>query len=174
MVEQNIPRKPQSSVGQPRRFLRSAGVLILLLIFATGATYAWQFLNRPCQVDDVQEASAFLISQMRQYDDVYMSTAAAPTRKAITYPITVMQQILVDTQQIEVPACMRRAKIELIDYMGDAIRAFRAYEAQEQDAVIKGWLDSSHAHIRVFIKELDTVQSCAPNCIRLQDLLPSP
>jgi len=148
-------------------------VIVLLLIVAFGGVHGWYGYFRPCEVGAVKDASALLVSQMRQFDDVYISTAAAPTRNAITYPLTVMQQISVDTQQVEVPHCMRTAKNELIGYMGDAIRAFRAFEAQEGDAAIKNWLDSSHAHVRTFRMELETVQACAPTCMRLQDLLPS-
>ena len=158
----------------PWRTRFPTGILLLLLLLATGGAYGWSVLNRPCEAGAVQEASALLVSQMRQYDDVYVSTAAAPSRDAITYPITVMQQILVDTQQVAVPHCMRAARDELIGYMGDAINAFRAFEAQENDAAIKGWLDSSYAHVRAFRMELDAVQACAPNCFRLRDLLPSP
>jgi len=133
-------------------------------MLAAVGIYSWYAYYRPCEVSVVQEASALLISQMKMYDDVYVSAAAAPSRGSTVYPVSVMQRVLVDTQQIDVPYCMQTAKVELLGYMGDAIRAFHAFEAQEENAAIKGFLDSSHAHVRVFIQELDRVEACAPYC----------
>lgn len=143
---------------------RSAVTVFVLLIVTIGSAYGWYVYTRPCEISAVQETSALLVSQMKMYDDVYVSAAAAPSRGSTVYPVSVMQKILVDTQQVSVPACMQTAKTELIGYMGDAIRAFQAFEAQEGNAAVKSWLDSSYAHIRVFIRELDDVKACAPYC----------
>ena len=159
----DLQRKIQAK-HRPLYFIRIAGALILLSMLAAGGIYSWHAYYRPCEVNAVQETSKLLINQMKMYDDVYVSAAAAPSRSSTIYPVSVMQKILVDTQQIDVPYCMQTAKGELIGYMGDAIRAFHAYEAQEENAVIKSYLDSSYAHIRVFIQELDDVEACAPSC----------
>ena len=143
---------------------RLAVVVFLVLVVTVGGLYGWHAYTRPCEIGAVQEASALLVSQMKMYDNVYVSAAAAPSRGSTIYPVSVMQKILADTQQVEVPACMGTAKTELIGYMGDAIRAFHAFEAQEGNTAIKGWLDSSYAHVRVFIQELDDVKACAPYC----------
>jgi hypothetical protein len=140
------------------------GTLIFILFVLTSGAYTWYSNYHSCDASAVQEASTLLISQMRMYDDVYISAAAAPSRGSTIYPVGVMQKILMDTQQVDVPVCMNTAKNELIGYMGDAIRAFHAYEAQEENATVKGWLDSSYAHVRKFIQELDDVKACAPYC----------
>ena len=162
MVEK--PASVSENIGKtkPRFFLR-VGLFLALLAFASAGAFAWHSLNNPCEVDEVKQASAVLITQMRRYDDVYAS-AANGTRTSIDYPVTVMQQILVDTQEVEVPACMRAAKSELVAYMGDAIKAFKAFQAAESDAAIQGFLDSSYAHIRTFRLELDEIEQCAPRC----------
>jgi hypothetical protein len=152
--------KPRSTVYRRRSAL--AGILILLI--ASAGMYTWYSLSRSCQVDAVQDASAILVSQMNRYDNVYIP-ATAGTRTSLEYPLAVMQQILVDTEQVMVPACMRIAKGELIGYMGTVIRAFDAYRAGEPDATIQGLLDDSYGHIRAFRLELETVNECAPFCL---------
>lgn len=159
----NVHRKKQAR-HRASNLIRGTGIFIILSMLAAGGVYSWYVYYRPCEVNVVQETSTLLISQMKMYDDVYVSAAAAPSRGSTLYPVSVMQKILVDTQQIDVPYCMQTAKVELISYMGDAIRAFHAYEAQEENVVIKNLLDSSYAHIRVFIQELDEVEACAPLC----------
>ena len=159
----DVQRKKQSQY-RASNLIRTTGIFIILSIIAAGGIYSWHAYYHPCEVIVAQETSTLLISQMKMYDDVYVSAAAAPSRGSTVYPVSVMQKILVDTQQIDVPYCMQTAKTELIGYMADAIRAFHAYEAQEENAIIKGLLDSSYAHVRVFIRELDEVEACAPLC----------
>jgi len=158
--------KSPASLGlrkRPRRLFPYVIALIVLLTIVWVGIYKWYLFSNPCEVDDVEYASTVLLTQMRRYDDVYAS-AANGTRTSIDYPITVMQQILVDTQDVEVPACMRRARSELIGYMGDAIHAFKAFQAEEPDTVIQNLLDSSYVHVHTFRMELDEVKECVPYC----------
>jgi hypothetical protein len=163
-VEKRETVEPKNKLKISRRPLVTLFLTVLLFVVTAGGMYVWHTLQTACEINAVQGASELLISQMRMYDDVYVSAAAAPSRGSTIYPVSVMQRILMDTQQIDVPACMRTAKSELIGYMGDAIRAFHAYEAQEDNATVKGWLDSSYAHVMQFIQELDDVEKCAPSC----------
>ena len=148
---------------RPRRLLLYVSSLIVLSAIVGFGIYKWYLFSNPCELEDVEYASTVLLTQMRRYDDVYAS-AANGTRTSIDYPITVMQQILVDTQDVEVPACMWRARSELIDYMGDAIHAFKAFQAEKPDTVIQSLLDSSYAHVRAFRAELEVIKDCAPYC----------
>src|SRR5262245_149154 len=127
--------KPKSS-----RFLWSAGIFIVLLIVAAGGIYAWFSLVQPCEVKAVEEASALLVSQWKRYDDVYQ-VATAASRGSVVLPVSVLQRTLMDTQQVDVPACMQTAKSELINYMGTVVRAFQAYGAGEPDSTVKGLID---------------------------------
>ena len=147
-----------------KRLFLYFGSSIVILAFAGMGAFMWYFCNDPCEEAAVGQASTILISQMRQFDGVYAS-AANGTRTSIEYPVTVMQQILVDTQDVEVPACMQTAKDELIDYMGDAIRAFKAFQAEEPNGTIQGFLNSSYAHVRTFRIELNAVKECMPYCM---------
>lgn len=164
MYRKPTPLETQGALQRSSRFLLSASTLIVLLLVAAVGTYAWYSHYRPCEVDAVEEASAILISQMKRYDDVYNATTNG-TRTSIAYPVAVLQQILMDTQEIVVPACLRTPKSELINYMGTVIRAFQAFRAGEPDATIKGLLDESYTHVRTFIMELEAVNKCAPFCI---------
>jgi hypothetical protein len=163
-VEENKITETQEHTKISHLSLATLVMFILLFIVAAGGTYAWYTINPPCEINAVQEATELLISKMSMYDDVYVSAAAAPSRGSTLYPVSVMQRIMADTQQVDVPVCMQTAKDELVGYMGDAIRAFHAYEAQQKDTMVKGWLDSSYAHIRKFIQELDDLEKCAPIC----------
>ena len=164
MDKQTQPQVTQTAAQRSSRFSLWAGALAFLLIVAAGGTYVWYAIPRSCEVEAVQETSAILVSQMKRYDDVYIP-ATAGTRTSLEYPLAVMQQILVDTDQLEVPACMRTAKDELVNYMAVVIRAFEAFKAGEPGATIQGLLDDSYAHVRAFRLELDAVNECAPFCL---------
>ena len=143
-----------------RRFLLPA---MVLTIVAAAGMYVWYFVYRPCDVDVVERASTRLVTQLKWYDQAYQFAASAsPT--ALVRPINTLQQILMDTQQITVPACMQTAKNELVNYMGTVIRAFLAYGAGEANAAVRDLIDQSAAYYGNFSTELDAVKECAPFC----------
>lgn len=118
----------QDSVQKSGRFLLPASVLIVLLIVAAVGTYAWYFVYRPCEVNTVKEASSLLVNQRNFYDEAYQFATTA-SRTSLVRPLTLLQQIQMDTQQVLVPACMQTAKNELINYMGAVHQAFLAFGA---------------------------------------------
>lgn len=145
------------------RFLWMAGVSIVFLVVGAVGAYVWYYLPRTCEVTAVEEASAILVSQVKRYDDVYQVATDAP-QNAVFIPVSVMQQNLMDTQQVIVPACMKIAKKELLNYMDVVIRAFLAYEAQESNVMVRGLIDQSETHYANFSMELKDVKKCAPYC----------
>ena len=154
----------QRTVQKSTRFLLPAGVIIVLLIVVAGGTYAWFFVSRPCEVKVVEEASGLLFSQLGRYEDVYqVAISASPS--SVVLPVSVLQQILMDTQQVAVPACMQTAKDELVNYMRTIIRAFDAYAAQEPDATVRALVNEAVAHLHTFDAELAAVRECAPYCL---------
>ncbi|HSJ86051.1 MAG TPA: hypothetical protein VK909_02500 [Anaerolineales bacterium] len=147
------------------RFGWLAAILIALLILVPASVYAWRYFYNPCEVDAVKDASAFLVIQLKSYDHLYQ-VASTASQTSYEPPVLVMQQVQVDTQEIEVPACMRTAKNELISYMNTVIRAFRAWGAGEKDATVTDLLTQSDDHYDKFYDELDAIKKCAPWCFR--------
>lgn len=153
-----------ATVQKSRRFPFLASVLVVLLIVVAAGAYTWYSLRSSCEVSAVEEASTILVSQVKMYDNVYQSATAA-TQTSVVVPLAVMQQILMDTQQVAVPACMQTAKTELINYMETVIRAFLAYSAEEANTVVRGLIEQSETHYANFSTELKEVKKCAPYCI---------
>ncbi|HEY3475835.1 MAG TPA: hypothetical protein VGK56_14590, partial [Anaerolineales bacterium] len=54
-----------------------AGALAGLLVLAAVGVYAWYYRYNLCEVKEVEEASAFLVSQLTTYDGVYQVAATA-------------------------------------------------------------------------------------------------
>ena len=163
MAEEDVPLKTQVTVQRSNRFLLTVSVLVVLLIVVAVGTYTWYALHASCDVKAVEEASAILISEANMYDRVYQSAINAfPT--TLDSPLVTMQQILADTQEVVVPACMQTAKKELLNYMGVVIRALRAFAAREAAATIRGLVATSNTHYDNFITELEAVNKCAPYC----------
>ena len=154
-----------ATVQRSRRIPWVAGTLLVFFLVAGAGTYIWYNLQRSCEVQSVKEASALLLILTKRYDDVYqVATNAFPT--SIDPPVLTLQQILMDTQEVPVPACLQTAKTELIDYMGAVIRALRAYAAQEANATIRDLITQANKHYGNFFTELDVVKECAPLCLR--------
>lgn len=147
-----------------RRFLLSASALIVLLIVAAAGAYTWYSLQSSCDVEAVKKASVLLVRQLDRFDHSYQFATSA-SRNSLVRPVSELQQVLMDTQEVDVPACMQTAKNELVDYMGAVIRAFLAFGAREADTTISGLIDQSDAHYDNFAAELEAVNKCAPFCI---------
>lgn len=138
---------------------------VVVLLVAAVSTYALHSLRSSCEVTFVQNASSLLLSQMQRYNDIYqVATSASPDSAVL--PVTMMQQILMDSKDVDVPACLQLAKDELIDYMGTVIRAFLAYSQREADTTVRDWIAQSDTHYENFYTELEAVNKCAPLCIR--------
>jgi hypothetical protein len=126
--------------------------------------YAWRYVLNPCDEAAVKEASAFLTSQQKAYDDLYQFTTSVHP-DGLNPPVTKLQQIFMDTQAVSVPVCLRTAKEELLTYMGTVIRAFRAFAAGEEESTIRELVDQSYQHYDNFKAELEAVRQCAPFCL---------
>lgn len=145
-----------------RRVWASFGALALLA--AAAGLYSLFFVRTACDVPAVERASFLLVHQMERFDHSYQfATSAAPDK--IVRPLAELQQILMDTQTVEVPGCLRAAKGELVAYMGSVVRAFLAYQAQEAD-LVRELVGQSDIHYEEFHVEMDQVMECAPWCFR--------
>jgi hypothetical protein len=133
-------------------------------IVAVVGIYAWAHLFNPCKVDAVKEASAFLTSQLRAYDDLYQFTTTV-YQDGIGLPLYKLQQIFMDTQAVAVPVCMQTTKNELLNYMRTVIRAFQAFAAGDADTTIRDLVNQSNTYYDNFRSELEAVNKCAPFCI---------
>lgn len=156
------PAQPRSL--RSRRILWLTSALIVVFLVAAAGMYAWFFVYNPCEVEAVQDASAFLAGQLNTYDQVYQ-VATTASRTAPDHPVNTLKQIFMDTQQVPVPACMRTAKHELMNYMGTVISAFQAYRAGEADAAVVSLIRESDAQYENFHAELEAVNKCAPYCL---------
>ena len=156
----------QSGTQKIKRFRPLAGALLaLLIVAAAGSLYARYALRSSCDLNAVKETSTILVTQQRMYDGVYQ-VAVTASRSAPDHPVNTLKQILMDTQEVDVPACMQTAKKELVDYMGTVILAFDAYRAGQADTAVRDLVQQSDAQYASFRAQLNAVNECAPYCIK--------
>ena len=139
-------------------------ILIVTLLAGIAGGYIY-FLGSSCEANAVDDASTVLLRQRNRFDHSYQFAVTA-SRDAIVRPVADLQQILMDTRDVEVPVCMQTVKKELIDYMGTVLRAFSSYGAGDSDATVRSLVNESQAHYENFSTELEAVKECAPVCIR--------
>ena len=68
------------------RFPWLASALIILLIFAVAALYAWIFVYNPCEVEVVKETFTMLVTQLTTYDSVFQ-VAGTASRTSSDHPV---------------------------------------------------------------------------------------
>ena len=163
-LEQPAASESGEIPNQPRRFpLTVIVVLVALLIVGTVSLYTWYYLYSPCGVNNVKEASNLLTGQATAYDLPFQATRGA-SAPMLMGPVTQMQQVLMDTRELVVPACMQKAKIELLNAMEDTIRAFLAYMEQKPEAGVRELMEQAATHLDNFSAELEAINKCAPLC----------
>ena len=156
--------KPRQPVQRSKRILWLASALVVLVLASAAGLYAWFFVYNSCEVEAVQDASAFLTGQLNTYDQLYQ-VATTASRTSPDHPVNTLKQIFMDTQQVPVPACMGTAKNELINYMGTVIGAFQAYRSGEADSAVVDLIKQSNVQYERFQVELEAVNKCAPYCL---------
>ena len=156
--------KTRQPLQRSKRILWLASALVVVFIFAAAGIYTWFFVYNSCEVEAVQDASAFLTGQLNTYDQLYQ-VATTASRTSPDHPVNTLKQIFMDTQQVAVPACMGTTKKELINYMGTVISAFDAYRSGEADAVVVELIKQSNVQYENFQVELEAVNKCAPYCL---------
>ena len=155
----------RESVSKFHRFRWIVVVLIVFLILSSVGIYAWLNLYNPCDVNAVKEASTYLSTRLKSYDDL-AQVATTATRTSLDYPVNGLKQIFLDTRELDVPVCMQSTRQELTTYMEIVIQAFLAYRDGKPDATIRELLAQSDIHYENFHTELEVVNKCAPFCIR--------
>ena len=161
-----MDRPPLLETQRLNRFRPLAGTLLVLLIVVAASTlYARYSLRRSCDVNAVKETSTILVTQQHVYDGVYQ-VAVTASRSAPDHPVNTLKQILMDTQEVDVPICMQTAKKELVDYMGTVILAFDAYRAGQADAAVRDLVQQSDAQYANFRAQLREINECTPYCIQ--------
>jgi hypothetical protein len=121
-------------------------------------------MRAACELPAVERASFLLMHQLDRFDHSYQfATSAAPDK--IVRPLAELQQILMDTQGVDVPGCLATAKEELLAYMGAVMKAFQAYQAQEE-GMVRELVGQSDIHYEEFHVEMEEVMECAPWCFR--------
>jgi len=164
-MENPPPLEEQPAIhGRPKRFLIVAGAVLAILVVAAISVYAWYAVYGPCSKSKVKTASDLLFNQVQAFDAAYQLAASLPPIELIR-PMTQMEQTLVATQAVIVPACMQAAKNELTTSMDSALRAFLAIMNLEPEKRIKNLLQDSKTHLENFTNELESVNKCTPFCL---------
>lgn len=144
-------------------FLLAVGVLLVLLIVAAVGGYTWFAFFGPCTVNTVETASNAMLDHLQRFDVIYQSTPSL-TPVELFDPMTQLQQILIDTKKVVVPACLLIAQNELIISMETLMRALLAVMESKPEATAKRLFEKSTGHLDNFKAELKWIDKCAPFC----------
>lgn len=163
-MENPLPPEEQPLPEKRGRILIIGGAVLGIMVVAALGVYAWYAVYGPCTRETVNTASTALFEQVAAFEAAYQAAASA-TPIGLMGPVTSMQQVLWDTRELSVPACMQFARNELIIAMESAIRAFLAVMNGESRETVEGLLQDSQKHLDIFATELESVNKCAPFCL---------
>ena len=162
---ENLPTlETQPVPTKPRRFLIVGGIFLAVLLVAAVSVYTWFAVYGPCGRGTVDTASAALIDQLKAFEADFQM-AASMNAVGLVGPVTHMEQTLLATREVVVPACMQVAKNELVTSIESEIRAYLAIMSQKPDKTVQKLKADAKTHLEKFGTELEAVNRCAPFCL---------
>lgn len=160
---------PEGAADQSSAPLFSKGFLIALGIIAVlGAGIAWYYFYGPCGTRRVEVSIRNLQQIAERWDDAN-SVAASAARIALATPVSHLQTIKQDTQQLDVPPCLLPAKKALLSSMETKIESYLAFMRQDDDIVVSSMILGADIDLSTFRSELKVVSACAPFCVSLPE-----
>jgi hypothetical protein len=148
-------RSPQQS--------RTGIVFSVVLLVAIAAAGAWYYFYGPCGINRLQASSKAISSLLTRFSDELQVANSTP-RMSLAGPVSNLQQIKRETDDLVVPACLDMAKGYAVGSMVDGINGFIAFMGQEDNSVVTSHLNSATSQAQYFQDELVRVQACAPFC----------
>ena len=162
-MEDSQPSATQPVSDRWTRLLWAGGIVMLFLIVAAVGGYTWFAIYGPCTANTVETASNTLLDQLQQFDATYQSTSSL-TPVELFDPMTQLQQILIDTKKVVVPACLQIAQDELLIVMETIIRALLAVMESKPESTATRLVEESNIHRDNFTAELEWINKCTPFC----------
>lgn len=162
-MEDSHPSEEQQAPDRWTSLLWIGGGVMLLLIVAAIGGFAWLALYGPCSVKKVETASNTMRDQLQLFDATYQSTSSLNVVELLG-PMTQLQQILIDTEKVVVPACLQAAQFELLTVMETLVRAILAEMESKPEATAANLIEKSNKHRDNFTAELEWINKCSPLC----------
>lgn len=133
---------------------------IALVIIGGGAGY---YFYGPCGLVRFRDASSKLEGLMEKHLD--LSTLASSTsRIALTVPVTQLQDLRRDIQDVPHPTCMQPAFDDLDKAMDFEISAYLGFMAQDPDTSVEVKMQTAGSYLQNATNHLSVLRMCAPLC----------
>jgi len=135
--------------------------LVLVLVLGTGT--GWYYFYGPCGTKVIDGAADQITSLLTRWLDA-ARLADTTSRIALSGPVSSLQQIRRDTDDIQVPSCLRLAKGHMVVGMDYAIDGFLLFMGEASDDQISSRFDLAEASFGHVVQELTRIKECAPFC----------
>lgn len=164
--EQRPPASGRSGLvtGPSSTPLFSRGFLIIIVILAAvGAAYAWYYYYGPCGLRRINHSMSQLQQIAERWDDAN-SIAGSAARIALAAPVSDLQKIKREANELGVPGCLAPAKRTLLASMEASIDAYLAFMQRNDDLTVSTKMLLAETKKSTFASELRRVSDCAPYC----------
>ncbi len=147
-----------------RKFIIVLIALAVVLLLVVPGVFAWYYFEGPCGVNPVKEAANQLQAKAEEFSDAF-NIAVSTSRISLAGPISDMQAIKRDADDIQVPACMEKARALTVEGMDHSISGMIAFMGQENDATVEGFLTLAQVRTQDATAEVGRITKCAPFCV---------
>jgi hypothetical protein len=136
---------------------------VIACVVVVGGAVGWYYFYGPCGKVVTDKADKKLMEIYSQWLDA-LKVANSTGRIALSGPITNLQSIRQDTQNLKVPTCLKDAKDTLLESMNNMIDGFLAFAGDEGDSVVQEYFDQAGNNIDTYIDQILEVRKCVPLC----------
>jgi len=143
--------------------MRKLIIVIVLLVVVAGAGFGWYYFQGPCGTSKVNKAIDDMSTVAEEFDDAF-AVANSTARMSLSGPISEMQNVKRNADDIVVPVCLENAKQLLVGGMQTSIDGFIAFLGQEPDDVVTSYFVDAGQQLAIATDEMETISECAPFC----------
>jgi PHP family Zn ribbon phosphoesterase len=139
-------------------------VVAVVLVLALGG-FAWYYLSGPCGILAVNQSIEQLLSLDEEFNDA-VKVAESTSRISLSGPISELQAIAREINDLKVPACLEPAKKYYYKSADNEIMALLAFASQEKESVVSSYIYTSLSAYGDAQDEVAKIKACAPFCVQ--------
>jgi hypothetical protein len=174
-MQEQIEREPiveglqqKNAKNSNKKIIIIIGVLVVVAALAIGGGLFY-YQQGPCGVARVKAAVATMQHLGAEWDDAN-KLAGTTGRGSLSGPISNLQKIARDANDLNLPGCMDAAKAAMTAYMEDTVDGYILFMSQMSsdsattDAQVNQKFNLASTEYDTFETLLSDVQKCAPFC----------
>lgn len=160
---------PAENLVKPKKKFRWWIIPLILILVGGIAFGVYYFVTQsaiaanPCTQEKFNAAMVKIEDVYTRFSDT-ASLAGSTSRIALSGPVGNMQSIYREAQKLDLPTCLAQAKDHMENVMFWTLEGYDRFMLQKEESLVKSAFEEADRYMLNFVKELDRLRACVPDC----------